>query len=161
MAVLASFQFIECGTHLDKPWFNWEGGIVPYYFNVSVTNDDRVMMRHMMKQIEKKSCIRFKEQTNQPSGLTYVYIMYKAYVNISIIQSHQVITLRSRFIVGLPVSSLANPDSVQLCMQSPPGTRRSSSTVPTSWQTGESAGLRTGGASCMRCFTCLGSCTLR
>ena len=71
MSVLASFQsFIECGTHLDKPWFNWEGGSVPYYFNVSVTNDDRVMMRHMMKQIEKKSCIRFREQTNQPSGLT-------------------------------------------------------------------------------------------
>ena len=70
MSVLASFQsFIECGTHLDKPWFNWEGGSVPYYFNVSVTNDDRVMMRHMMKQIEKKSCIRFREQTNQPSGL--------------------------------------------------------------------------------------------
>ena len=73
MSVLASFQsFIECGTHLDKPWFNWEGGIVPYYFNVSVTNDDRVMMRHMMKQIEKKSCIRFKEQSNQPSGLDNV-----------------------------------------------------------------------------------------
>lgn len=69
MSVLASFQsFIECGTHLDKPWFNWEGGVVPYYFNVSVTNDDRVMMRHMMKQIEKKSCIKFKEQVNQPSG---------------------------------------------------------------------------------------------
>lgn len=70
MSVLASFQsFIECGTHLDKPWFNWERGVVPYYFNVSVTNDDRVMMRHMMKQIEKKSCIKFKEQVNQPSGL--------------------------------------------------------------------------------------------
>ena len=70
MSVLASFQsFIECGTHLDKPWFNWEGGVVPYYFNVSVTNDDRVMMRHMMKQIEKKSCVRFREQVNQPSGL--------------------------------------------------------------------------------------------
>ena len=25
----------HCGTHLDKPWFNWEGGRVPYYFNVS------------------------------------------------------------------------------------------------------------------------------
>ena len=25
----------HCGTHLDKPWFNWAGGRVPYYFNVS------------------------------------------------------------------------------------------------------------------------------
>ena len=23
------------GTHLDRPWFDWAGGSVPYYFNVS------------------------------------------------------------------------------------------------------------------------------
>ena len=27
----------HCGTHLDKPWFDWAGGRVPYYFNVSLT----------------------------------------------------------------------------------------------------------------------------
>ena len=25
----------HCGTHLDRPWFDWAGGRVPYYFNVS------------------------------------------------------------------------------------------------------------------------------
>ena len=81
----------HCGTHLDKPWFNWEGGKVPFYFNVSisdntkilfnrpfhcpvsllqatVTNDDRIMMRHMMKEIEKKTCLRFSEKSRVPSG---------------------------------------------------------------------------------------------
>ena len=28
---------VHCGTHLDKPWFKWEGGRVPFYFNVSLT----------------------------------------------------------------------------------------------------------------------------
>ena len=73
----------HCGTHLDRPWFDWDGGRVPYYFNVkvsllrachcfsvqvTVTNDDRIMMRHMMKQIEKKTCLRFSEQSSIPSG---------------------------------------------------------------------------------------------
>ena len=26
---------VEAGTHLDKPWFRWSGGKVPYFFNVS------------------------------------------------------------------------------------------------------------------------------
>ena len=26
----------HCGTHLDKPWFDWVGGRVPYYFNVNI-----------------------------------------------------------------------------------------------------------------------------
>ena len=52
----------------DKPWFRWENGEVPFYFNATVTNDDRIMMRHMMKQIEKKSCVRFREKTRPPSG---------------------------------------------------------------------------------------------
>ena len=41
---------------MDKPWFNWEGGIVPYYYNASVTKDDRNMMRQIMNEIEKKIC---------------------------------------------------------------------------------------------------------
>jgi len=68
ITLLSLASFSECGTHLDKPWFNWEGGKVPFYFNATVTNDDRVMIRHMMKQIEKKSCVRFREQTKPPSG---------------------------------------------------------------------------------------------
>ena len=56
---------------MDKPWFNWEGGIVPYYYNASVTKDDRNMMRQIMKEIEKKTCIRFKEQVNPQSGLAH------------------------------------------------------------------------------------------
>ena len=35
---------------------------------MTVTNDDRIMMRHMMKQIEKKTCLRFSEQSSIPSG---------------------------------------------------------------------------------------------
>ena len=27
----------HCGTHLDRPWFDWDGGRVPYYFNVKVS----------------------------------------------------------------------------------------------------------------------------
>ena len=56
---------------LKRPFsffIRWSNGVVPYYFNASVTNDDRIMMRHMMKQMEKKSCVRFQEQTNPPSG---------------------------------------------------------------------------------------------
>ena len=73
MIFLASLSFteIECGTHMDKPWFNWEGGIVPFYYNASVTKDDRNLMRQIMKEIEKKSCIRFREQANPPSGFTF------------------------------------------------------------------------------------------
>ena len=64
------------GTHLDRPWFDWAGGRVPYYFNVTVTNDDRIMLRHMMKQIEKKSCVRFREQTKPPSGNAPYYLLF-------------------------------------------------------------------------------------
>ena len=35
---------------------------------MTVSNDDRIMMRHMMKQIEKKTCLRFSEQSSIPSG---------------------------------------------------------------------------------------------
>ena len=75
ITLLSLASFSECGTHLDKPWFNWEGGKVPFYFNATVTNDDRVMIRHMMKQIEKKSCVRFREQTKPPSGNAPYYLL--------------------------------------------------------------------------------------
>jgi len=60
----------QSGTHLDKPWFRWSGGKVPFFFQVSVSNSDRVMIRHMMRQIEGKTCIRFKEKNseNPPPG---------------------------------------------------------------------------------------------
>ena len=29
---------VDCGTHLDKPWFKWTEGRVPYYFNVSLSS---------------------------------------------------------------------------------------------------------------------------
>ena len=76
ITLLSLASFSECGTHLDKPWFNWEGGKVPFYFNATVTNDDRVMIRHMMKQIEKKSCVRFREQTKPPSGNAPYYLLF-------------------------------------------------------------------------------------
>jgi len=61
-------RIVDGGTHLDKPWFKWTEGKVPYYFNVTVTNDDRTMFRHMMRQIERKTCLRFSEQSRPPAG---------------------------------------------------------------------------------------------
>ena len=67
--MLCTFNtFTEGGTHLDKSWFRWSGGRVPFYFNATVTNDDRIMFRSMMKEIQKKSCVRFIEKTQPPSG---------------------------------------------------------------------------------------------
>jgi len=69
VSMLCTFNtFTEGGTHLDKSWFRWSGGRVPFYFNATVTNDDRIMFRSMMKEIQKKSCVRFIEKTQPPSG---------------------------------------------------------------------------------------------
>merc|ERR1719499_440795 len=68
LVVSILYTLVDCGTHLDKPWFRWSNGKVPYYFNASVTNDDRVMMRIMMKKIEQKSCVKFLEQVEPPTG---------------------------------------------------------------------------------------------
>ena len=88
ITLLSLASFSECGTHLDKPWFNWEGGKVPFYFNATVTNDDRVMIRHMMKQIEKKSCVRFREQTKPPSGNVPYYLSNMCPINVSCGSGH-------------------------------------------------------------------------
>ena len=37
MSLLSLLSSVQGGTHLDKPWFKWEGGRVPFYFNVRLT----------------------------------------------------------------------------------------------------------------------------
>ena len=140
ITLLSLASFSECGTHLDKPWFNWEGGKVPFYFNATVTNDDRVMIRHMMKQIEKKSCVRFREQTKPPSGNVPYYLICAQTMNLV----GQVTTWRSRFTAPPPACSRGGPGSARRCTRSRPPTRGSSSTAHTSWRTSGSAGPRTG-----------------
>ena len=41
-----------------------------FSLQVSVTNDDRTMIRHMMRQIEDKTCIKFEEKSSEkpPAG---------------------------------------------------------------------------------------------
>ena len=34
---------------------------MPYFFDVGVSNPDRKMMRHVMRTIEKKTCVQFVE----------------------------------------------------------------------------------------------------
>ena len=160
MTILGSLSFIECGTHMDKPWFNWEGGIVPYYYNASVTKDDRNMMRQIMKEIEKKTCIRFKEQVNPPSGLTR-FVIFPSFFTLS---KPQVTMLKSEFKVGAPVFNGGGPGSVRLSTQRQSlllRIRNSSSKVPTGWRTRDHAGLRTRVGFCMSCSICLASCTPR
>ena len=140
ITLLSLASFSECGTHLDKPWFNWEGGKVPFYFNATVTNDDRVMIRHMMKQIEKKSCVRFREQTKPPSGNAPYYLLFICPMHLV----GQVTTWRSRFTAPPPACSRGGPGSARRCTRSRPPTSGSSSTAHTSWRTSGSAGPRTG-----------------
>ena len=140
ITLLSLASFSECGTHLDKPWFNWEGGKVPFYFNATVTNDDRVMIRHMMKQIEKKSCVRFREQTKPPSGNAAYYLICAQSMHLV----GQVTTWRSRFTAPPPACSRGGPGSARRCTRSRPPTSGSSSTALTSWRTSGSAGPRTG-----------------
>ena len=142
ITLLSLASFSECGTHLDKPWFNWEGGKVPFYFNATVTNDDRVMIRHMMKQIEKKSCVRFREQTKPPSGNAPYYLLSMMCPMYLVVD--QVTTWRSRCTAPPPASSRGGPGSAPRCTQSRPATSESSSTAPTSWRTSGNAGPRTG-----------------
>merc|ERR1712106_679343 len=54
VTILYLSSMAQSGTHLDKPWFRWSGGKVPFFFQVSVSNDDRTMIRHMMRQIEAR-----------------------------------------------------------------------------------------------------------
>jgi len=70
VTILYLSSMAQSGTHLDKPWFRWSGGKVPFFFQVSVSNDDRTMIRHMMRQIEDKTCFRFKEKNSEkpPAG---------------------------------------------------------------------------------------------
>lgn len=58
---------IEGGTHLDKHWFRWKDGRVPFYFQ-NMENADRRVIRTAMKSIERKTCLRFEEEEGPLSG---------------------------------------------------------------------------------------------
>jgi len=58
---------VRAGTHLDAPWFRWNQGIVPFYFQ-SMTNADRRVIRTAMDSIEQRTCLRFREQKGPLSG---------------------------------------------------------------------------------------------
>ena len=36
VTVLYLSSKVQSGTHLDKPWFRWSGGRVPYFFQVNI-----------------------------------------------------------------------------------------------------------------------------
>ena len=64
-----------------QPWFRWEGGRVPYFFDVGVSNADRKMMRHVMRTIEKKTCVQFVEISckgcpSEPDSKIHFKILY-------------------------------------------------------------------------------------
>ena len=128
------------------------------------------MFRHMMKQMEKKSCVRFREKTRPPSGHHLEIQVNTSFWLVDLVQHWYLIGWHStilisdwltRFTAAPPVYSRVDPGSVLQCMLSLLRMRRWSCTVLTSWQTRESAGGRTGGGCCTRCSTCSGSCTRR
>lgn len=49
----------QSGTYLNKPRFQWEGGVVPFYFR-NVTQNNQNLLKSLMKKIESKTCLRFK-----------------------------------------------------------------------------------------------------
>lgn len=57
----------EAGTHLDEPWFRWRDGNVNFYFK-DMTNADRRVMRNMMRMIEQRTCLKFREQRGPLAG---------------------------------------------------------------------------------------------
>merc|ERR1712226_684265 len=62
-----NLQGADAGTHLDAPWFHWEGGQVRFFFE-DMTNADRRVIRASMKSIERRTCLRFFEEKGPISG---------------------------------------------------------------------------------------------
>jgi len=65
VVALTQLSLVQPGTHLDKPWFRWAGGKVPYFFQAGVTNTDRALVRRVMHQIEEKTCVTFQENISK------------------------------------------------------------------------------------------------
>ena len=77
MFLSALFLFgtsVEGGGHLDKPWFRWQDGIIPFTFQ-QMDPLDKQVVRSTMALIEDHTCLslrpqalRFEERSFAPSG---------------------------------------------------------------------------------------------
>jgi len=67
IGLVAFLHLGEAGTHLDAPWFHWQGGKVHFYFQ-GMENADRRVMRAAMRIIERKTCLTFKEEKGPLAG---------------------------------------------------------------------------------------------
>jgi len=66
-ALLLFGTSVDGGGHLDKPWFRWQDGIIPFTFQ-QMDPLDRQVVRSTMALIEDHTCLRFEERSFAPSG---------------------------------------------------------------------------------------------
>ena len=66
-ALLLFGTSVEGGGHLDKPWFRWQDGIIPFTFQ-QMDPLDKQVVRSTMALIEDRTCLRFEERSFAPFG---------------------------------------------------------------------------------------------
>ena len=66
-ALLLFGTSVDGGGHLDKPWFRWQDGIIPFTFQ-QMDPLDRQVVRSTMALIEDRTCLRFEERSFAPFG---------------------------------------------------------------------------------------------
>ena len=59
--------FVDGGGHLDRPWFRWRDGVIPFTFQ-QIDALDREVVKDTMALIEQRTCLRFQERSFAPSG---------------------------------------------------------------------------------------------
>ena len=58
---------VEGGAHLDMPWFQWRGGVVPLTFQ-GMEAEDREVVRSTLALVEAHTCLTFQELQEPPPG---------------------------------------------------------------------------------------------
>ena len=65
--LLLILGFVDGGGHLDRPWFRWRDGVIPFTFQ-QIDALDREVVKDTMALIEQRTCLRFQERSFAPSG---------------------------------------------------------------------------------------------
>jgi len=58
---------VDGGGHLNRPWFQWRDGVIPYTFK-QMDALDREVVNDTMALIEQRTCLRFQELSYAPAG---------------------------------------------------------------------------------------------
>ena len=58
---------VDGGGHLNRPWFQWRDGVIPYTFQ-QMDALDREVVKDTMALIEQRTCLRFQELSFAPPG---------------------------------------------------------------------------------------------